>query len=545
MTVLRVGAMLLMLVLSACGGGNDSQAPVPSQQYVDGIWEGKLNTTDYFAIMVANTDGSSTQALIAKEVSVNYAYAKDSPYDLLQGTLKVNQNVVSGRNLIYQGIQAYNDTGYLEGDFTNAVTYDGSALQGPGAVQSDKLSGSYLQPIFPSLANGKIAYAPQSLTLELSGQNKYTASIDAIRGTYRGSIQSGSTWTLTINNGFIAGSIAGCMVVGGVVVPEEYKSNLSTKALYKFNMTLRGIRPGCTRPNIKYEGLAYVLYDSASQKKMGLRAIQISQTISTAQKGSAHLVLSGDFIADIQTLPVNTAVAPQGFYVDTAKGLYAVVLPDRRYFFYKDSGLVLQGELGLFANSSFVMSKSGTDYENAVKDVYVVGDIQAITSGVVFKGYYTYSPLDVDLNTPTFNLVLDPALPYVLAGVTTDTLNLTGTYSCRGGFSCGQAASLTLGTKTNNSYALTATPTPGCNLTGQVTPYSTLSTGANTGLNLFSVSGLKNSCDDPAVIYSGVLFAEINANNAVTGLRLAATASTTDANGNTLPMARFFLGTKQ
>jgi len=543
MTVLRVGAMLLMLMLSACGGGNDSQAPVPSQQYVDGIWEGKLGTSNAFAIMVANADGTGTDTLIAKSVSANYAYASLSPYDLMQGRLNINKNVVSSNDLIYQGIQAFNaDTGYLEGDFTNAVKFNGVALQGPGVSQSDRLSGTYTQPGFPAVADGEITFAAQPITLSLSDQNKYTASIDAIRGTYRGG-SIGSTWSLTINNGFIAGSVSGCMVVGGVKLKTPANSSAS-KALYMVNMTLRGINPKCTRSGVSYEGLAYVTYGPNNQKT-GLRFIQNSQTVKTAQKPFAHLVLDGMFFADIQPLPVAITPVPQGFYVDTANNLYAAVLPDNRYFFYKDSGLLLQGELGLTVNSSFVMSKSGNYFSPGVSDVYVVGDIQTTPAGLSFKGYYTYSPLDVDLNTPTFNLVLDPSLPFVLPGVTTDTLNLTGTYSCRGGFSCGQAASLTLGTKTNNSYALTATPTPGCNLTGQVTPYSTLSTGANTGLNLFSVSGLKNSCDDPAVIYSGVLFAEINANNVVAGLRLAATSTTTDTAGNVMPVARFFLGTKQ
>jgi hypothetical protein len=543
MTVLRLGAMLWMLVLSACGGGGDSQAPVPSQQYVDGIWEGKLGTSNAFAIMVANADGTGTDTLIGKSVSANYAYASLSPYDLMQGRLNINKNVVFATDLIYQGIQAFNaDTGYLAGDFTNAVKLSGVALQGPGVTQADRLSGTYSQPVFPSLPDGDITYTLQPITLSLSDQNKYTASIDAVRGTYRGG-SIGSIWSITINNGFIAGSVSGCMVVGGVKLKTP-STNASSKALYEVNMTLRGISPRCTRSGVTYEGLAYVTYNAANQKT-GLRFIQNSQTVTTAQKPSAHLVLDGTFMADIQPLPVAITPVPQGFYVDAANNLYAAVLPDNRYFFYKDSGLLLQGELGLNTNSSFVMSKSGSYFSPGVSDVYVVGDIQTTPAGLSFKGYYTYSPLDVDLNTPTFNLVLDPALPYVLPGVTTDTLNLTGTYSCRGGFSCGQAASLTLGAKANNSYPLSATPTPGCNLTGQVTPYSTLGTGANTGLNLFSVSGLSNSCDIPAVSYSGVLFAEINANNVVTGLRLAATSTTTDTAGNALPVARFFLGTKQ
>ena len=545
MTVLRVGAMLLMLVLSACGGGNDSQAPVPTQQFVDGIWEGKLGTSNAFAIAVSNADGTGTDVLLARSVSANYAYASLSPYDVLQGRVGVNKNVLAANDLIYQGIQAFNaTTGYVEGDFTNKVVLNGSAAQGPGVAQTDRVSGTYTQPSFPIDADGDITYTLLPLTLSLSTQNKYTASIDAIRGTYRGGI-NGTTWSLTINNGFMAGSIASCMVVGGVKLKSPATS-ASSKALYVVNMTLRGISPRCTRSGVSYEGLAYVTYDSANQKT-GLRFIQNSQTVNTAQKPSAHLVLDGQFVADITPLPVAVATAPQGFYVDALQGLYAAVLPDKSYFFYKDSGLVLQGELGALTNSSFVMSKSGAYYgaTGNVSDVYVVGDIQTNTTGVVFKGYYTYSPLDVDLNTPTFNLVLDPGLPYLLAGVTTDNLNLTGTYNCRGGFSCGQASSLVLGTKTNNTYRLTGTTTTGCNLTGLVTPYSTLGGGANNGVNLFSVSGLNSSCDDPAVNYSGVLFAEINANNMVTGMRLATTATSIDPQGATVPVSKFFLGTKQ
>ena len=64
MKVPRIVAMLVWLVLSACGGGSgDTEAPVAAQQYVDGIWEGTLGDNDSFAIINATPSGSPSDAV--------------------------------------------------------------------------------------------------------------------------------------------------------------------------------------------------------------------------------------------------------------------------------------------------------------------------------------------------------------------------------------------------------------------------------------------------------------------------------------------------
>ncbi len=555
--------MLLMLVLSACGGGNDSQAPVPTQQFVDGIWEGKLGDSSVFAIINANLDGTSSDAHFAKTVSAPlYPYGGTSAYDVLQGLINVRQNRLSGSSFTYQDVQAFDvETGY-----TNRVTMTGSATQGPGAVNADQISGSYTQPVYPVAVDSPITYADTSMSLRVSRQNLYTASLTNIRGTYKGGV-NGSTWSITINGGVVAGSISGCAVIGGVGAKRP-NSSASSKALYEVNLALGGNSPTCTRGGVQYTGYAYVKYDALDQKT-GLRFIGHSTNASTVRKASASLVLDGAFISDINPIPIPVPSETQGFYVSTGTlqpTLYAVVLPNGQYYFYTPSSMVLFGQLQRDSTSSAVASNNGVYYKPAdssfMPDVYLVGDVRAdVANSRVFTGFFNYSPLAQDLNLTQFSLKLDPALRYTLSpaaapdtSITSSAVALAGNYSMNNGFTSSLISSLELTqVGATNNYTLTGnTQFSGvdadnqrtCVLSGSVNPYTLPDGSTNTTRNIYSVNALTvNNCASRVELQSlapqsGVLLAEFNAGaNTVRGVRLLTFGSFP---GNTTAQNVFF-----
>ena len=543
MTVLRLGAMLLTLWLSACGGGNDSQAPVPTQQFVDGIWEGKLGDNTTFAIINANLDGSGADAYLAKTVSApNYPYGGASAFDLMQGLFNVRQNRLSGTNFTYQDVQAFDvETGY-----TNRVSVSGTAVQGPLAINADQISGSYTQPVYPVAAKGDITYTNTPMSLRVSRHNTYSASLTNIRGIYKGGV-NGSVWSITINGGVVAGSISGCAVIGGVGIKRP-NSSAATKALYEVNLALGGTSPTCTRAGVQYVGYAYVTYDVLGTKT-GLRFIGLSTNASTARKASANLVLDGAYVSDVVPVPLPTASVTEGFYTSTSNGLptlNAVVLPNNQFYFYTSS-MVLFGQLQADTASSAVASSSGVYYKptdgSFTPDVYLIGDVRADTTNTrVFTGFFNYSPLSQDLNLTQFALKLDPAVRYTLTpasgnapATTPNAVTLTGIYNMNNGFNNSLISSVQL-TKTGNNYSLSGSTqltgidelgNPTCTVSAGVTPYNLPDGSANTTRNLYSVNALTiNNCSahpelQTVAPQSGVLFAEFTTGtNTVRGIRL-------------------------
>lgn len=544
MTLLRLGAMLLMLMLSACGGGNDSQAPVPSQQFVDGIWEGKLGDSSTFAIINANLDGTGSDAHLAKNVSAPlYPYGGTSAYDVMQGLLNVRQNRLSGSSFSYQDVQAFD----VETGFTNRVSVTGTAVQGPGAANADQISGTYTQPVYPVAVDGDITYTDTPMSLRLSRQNNYTASLTNIRGIYKGGV-NGSVWSITINGGVVAGSISGCAVIGGVGIKRP-NSSAASKALYEVNLTLGGTSPTCTRAGVQYVGYAFVTYDVLGAKT-GLRFIGHSTNVATVRKASASLVLDGAYVSDVVPVPISTVSVTEGFYTSTSSSLptlNAVVLPNNQYYFYTSSNMVLFGQLQPDAASSAVASSNGVYYKatdgSFMPDVYLIGDVRADTLNTrVFTGFFNYSPLSQDLNLTQFSLKLDPNLRYTLtpasggaAATTPSAVTLTGVYNMNNGFNSSLISTVQL-TKTGNNYGLAGSTqftgmddlgNPTCTVSANVTPYNLPDGSVNSTRNLYSVNSLtiSNCADHPelqtAAPQSGVLLAEFTTGtNTVRGIRL-------------------------
>lgn len=535
--------MLFMLVLSACGGGNDSQAPVPTQQFVDGIWEGKLGDSSVFAILVANSDGNA-DAHFAKTVSAPlYPYGGTSAFDVMQGLINVRQNRLSGTSFTYQNVQAFDvETGY-----TNRVSMSGTAVQGPGAVNANQISGAYTQPVYPVAVDGDITYTDTPLGLKLSPNNLYTASLTNIRGTYKGGV-NGAAWSITINGGVVAGSISGCAVIGGVGLKRP-GSSAASKALYEVNLALGGTSPTCTRAGVQYVGQAFVTYDLLGAKT-GLRFIGHSTNLSTVRKASASLVLDGAYISDINPIPIPTVSVTEGFYVSTtgvSPTLNAVVLPDNQFYLYTNSSMVLFGRLQQDAASSAVASSNGVYYKTTdgtfMPDVYLLGDVRSDPANTrVFTGFFNYSPLSQDLNLTQFSLKLDPALRYTLtpasggaAATTPNDVSLAGTYNMNNGFNNSLISSVQL-TRSGNNYSLAgstrftamdSTGNPTCTVAAGITPYNLPDGSANVTRNLYSVNALTiNNCADHPELQtlapqSGVLLADFTPNtNTMRGIRL-------------------------
>lgn len=553
MKVPRIVAMLVWLVLSACGGGSgDTEAPVAAQQYVDGIWEGTLGDNESFAIINATPSGSSSDVHVAKKVSVpSYPYGGTSPYDIVQGLLSVRQNRLTGTSFTYQDVQAFDS----ERGYTNRVTLSGTAVTRPGATQADQVSGVYSQPVYPVGVMDLITYTDTPINLRLSRQNNFVASLTALRGLYRGGV-NGSSWSLTINGGLIAGNVSGCAVLGRVSVHTP-NAAAASKALFDVSLSLGGTSPTCTRPQTEYSGLAFVMYDTANQKT-GLRLIAHSNSVSTLRKATASLVLDGQFMSDINPIPIATSVLAEGFYVstDAQDSLSAVVLPNNQYVFYRPSSLVLLGDLRSDTSSSAVASVNGIYYNPSnnsyTPDVYLMGDVRDSDSlGRVFTGYYNVNPTSFDQGLSNFSLRRDTNLTYTLVNASPSSVNLAGTYNSNSGFASPFITSLVL-RASGNDYVITGNTQltgvdsanqPTCVVNGRVTPYALPGGATNTTRNIYSVTVLRyDNCEARAGLapQSGVLFAEFSSGTTVNGVRLLTYGAQTGTTNHTV-----FYGVRQ
>lgn len=516
LTLKHWASALSLLALAGCGGGGgggDSSsvgAVTGTQQYPDGIWEGTTGTgaaqRTVVGFISGGTDGKGGDFYLAKGASGT------SGYDGLYGLMRVNIGTALATNVTYFSVQ--------DGKFATGLTFSGTASTSTGGTRTDTLSGNYSNPANTAAATGAVT----SIKLAYSKLNNFPAKYSLLQGSYTGGSLFGGSWVLTIDAvGAISGTVSGCTVTGTAVPQTPAANSGSTSAAYSVVLNLSGGTTTCAATGTSQSGVAFLKFDTLNNKTgIWMLTKNTGTTLNT-------FVLDGVLVAGSSSTPATTQQVAAGFWKsatsDGLTDLYAMVLPDNSYFFYKRVGGgydALYGNLLVATGTSIVSSTNGVYFANQnlaatqyTDTVAISADVRTQTS---FKGTYT-DPTAANAQTPfslvpdTSNLYVSPILPTVSA--------LYGTYASSTigfggvGLTIKVAASTVDGTKS----VLTGTTTTGCTLTGNISPY----TSSNTTLNLYRVDTLAfaGTCALAGLpVQSGAASAVFDGANNVTGLRI-------------------------
>src|SRR5450830_1776948 len=351
-------------------------------------------------------------------------------------------------------------------------------------------------------------------------------SLAGTASTSTGGALFGGSWVLTADAvGNLAGTVSGCTVAGTATPQTVAANSTASPAIYNVVLNLSGGTTTCAATGTTQSGVAFLKYDTLGNKT-GLWMFTRSSTTALNT-----YVLDGVLVAGSTTTPATTQQVAAGFWkssTSTSSGdVYAMVLPDNSYFFYKRVGGgydALYGNLVVATGTSILSSTDGVYFANQnlastqyTAGILISGDVRTQSS---FTGTYT-DPTASSAQTAfsmvpdTTNLYTSPILPTVSAlygTYTSSTIGFGGT-----GLTLKIAADTTDGTKS----VITGTTTTGCTLTGNISAYSS----TNTTLNLYRVDTLTfaGTCSLAGLpVQSGAASAVFDGANNVVGLRIGA-----------------------
>lgn len=506
-----------LLALAGCGGGSTGDTSnvgtvTGTQQYMDGIWTGTTGTgtaqRNVVGYVSGGSDGKGGDFYLAKGA------AGTSGYDSIYGLLRVDVASVAATNVTYFSVQ--------DGKFATGLTVAGTASTSTGAARTDTFSGNYSNPTNTAAATGAVT----SIKMTYSTLNNYGATYAKLQGKYTGGALFGGSWVLTADAvGNLAGTVSGCTVAGTATPQTVAANSTASPAIYNVVLNLSGGTTTCAATGTTQSGVAFLKYDTLGNKT-GIWMFTRSSTTTLNT-----YVLDGVLVAGSTSTPATTQQVAAGFWkssTSTSSGdVFAMVLPDNSYFFYKRVGGgydALYGNLVVATGTSILSSTDGVYFANQnlastqyTAGILISGDVRTQSS---FTGTYT-DPTASSAQTAfsmvpdTTNLYTSPILPTVSAlygTYTSSTIGFGGT-----GLTLKIAADTTDGTKS----VITGTTTTGCTLTGNISAYSS----TNTTLNLYRVDTLTfaGTCALAGLpVQSGAASAVFDGANNVVGLRIGA-----------------------
>jgi hypothetical protein len=474
-------SVLSLAALAGCGGGSDSSTNVGpvtgTQQYPEGVWEGSTGTSTaqrpVFGFISGGSDGKGGNFYLAKGA------AGSSSYDGMFGLLRTDIATAQATGVTYFSVQ--------DGKFSTAVSLIGTLSASVTGGRTDTLVGNYTSPANTAAATTTIT----PFKLSYSRLNNFPAQYSLIQGSYTGGSLFGGSWLLNVDAvGNITGTVSGCTVTGTATPRIPGPNSSSTSAAYTLLMNLSGAVASCASTGTSQSGVAILNFDTLNQKTgIWLLTVNTSGTLNT-------LVLNGVTVASNIVPPAATQQSPVGFWKPAVStgvtDLYAVVMPDNSYFFYKRAGGgydTFFGNLVVATGTSIISSTDGVYFANQnaaatqyTSNVTLSGDARTNLS---LRGSYA-DPTQAGAQT-AFSLVPDTTNLFTapIPASVTGLYNLSFTSAPIGFGGTGITLSIAASQLDPTKSVITGTTTNGCTVTGNISPYS-----SNTQQNLYSVSSL-------------------------------------------------------
>ncbi|WP_313311375.1 hypothetical protein [Pulveribacter sp.] len=521
-------ALTCAALLSACGGGggggDDEGAPVGTQQYPAGIWEGTVGTGTAQRTMVGFIDGGADGK--GGEFYLARGAAGAAGYDGLYGLLRANLTAVQATGVTYFSVQ--------DGKFASGLTLRGTASADPATGKTVAISGNYSSPANTAAATG----TPTPFKLSYSKLNNYPARPGLLAGTYRGSGVFGGQWVLTVTErGTLSGRVGGCNVQG-TAAPRSQDS-----AAYSVTMNLSGDETSCGYRSSQQTGVAVLRFDANdvpngiwvfTRNSIGSDNTFVLNGLKDPDQGP-KLPFGGAVVGNW----AGTLTLPAGVTGD--RSVWGAVLPDGGLFLYTNSSFnhnALYGQLIAYDSSPqpsrFVSDRDSVtffDRQLNGSGSYVGGvQVELVAEGVAgpgggasrLTGSYSYPTQPGGYPT---QLVLEPDALYTLpAGSTASIGTIVGSYRMPGvGF-----GGHTVDMEVAADGSITGETSNGCLIVGKLVDLG------DRSRNLYRVEAFgyldgpmvpSNSIDcelSTGPSQSGAASALFSANGAVAGLRILA-----------------------